>query len=683
MKKLMFTIASLLAIHTANAQAPVIPAGHSFQNGVGIGMPVGPNCPSNAALHIKADSNSAYSSGNGQQLIYCETSNAPGDNLRISNGKGGVGGTFVPIISGNVETDSSAVPIHLWGSTSAAKDVTTGAPMMKFMVSTNFNPATTCGTFGSIGNITKRPLFQWGNGNLAPLMTIIPTSTIAGDAYLGLGTTTPAYKMDIAIPATTNGFDGIRISNASTSGATLRLKTTSTGGSEWALFSAGSTASAGAGNFALYNFTSSAYYMTVNKTTGNVGIGTAAPAASHKLHVKPGANLDPVRFEGLKAMNDSVIVTVDANGVLHKRSLSTIATSGITNSCTTIKQIPVVNSATGNLGCGIMTDDGSHIGISTTAPTAKLHVMSPLGFSGASLRCERNDGTNQTNALDVILTSNGLPSAALGAGTVNFISRNLTPGATPDMAFSANNVDQQLIIKNNGDVGIGTNPTTGLYKLDVNGMIRSTSLLVTSDAKYKKDIQPIKNANEIINGLQGVTYNWKKDEFKSKNFSAQQQLGFIAQEVEKVLPQAVTKDANGDYAVNYIEIIPVLTEAMKAQNEKIDALENQLAEIKAMLQQNTKPSSASDVVNEVKASIYPNPIANGTFTIEVFSRKEGTAKVSITDMQGNVVLSENFATCANCTNQFSMNASSLSNGMYVVNMMVDGRMIQEKISIAK
>ena len=125
----------------------------------------------------------------------------------------------------------------------------------------------------------------------------------------------------------------------------------------------------------------------------------------------------------LNPAKDSNVVTIDASGVLHTRTIASLG-SGITSTCTTIGQVPVVNSLTGNLGCGIITDNGTNVGIGTTSPTAKLHVLNGLPSSGASLLLERKDvpATTQNNALQVSITSNALTSSALAAGSINFTS---------------------------------------------------------------------------------------------------------------------------------------------------------------------------------------------------------------------------------------------------------------------
>ena len=132
---------------------------------------------------------------------------------------------------------------------------------------------------------------------------------------------------------------------------------------------------------------------------------------------------------------------------------------------------------------------------------------------------------------------------------------------------------------NDGNVGIGT--TTPIHKLDVNGSIRSTTTLVVSDKRLKKDILPIENALNKILALNGITYNWNKEFDPSKNLDDHNHLGLIAQDVEKILPQVVNTESGGLQikSVSYSDIIPVLIEAIKEQQNQINELKNQLKDI--------------------------------------------------------------------------------------------------------
>jgi len=72
----------------------------------------------------------------------------------------------------------------------------------------------------------------------------------------------------------------------------------------------------------------------------------------------------------------------------------------------------------------------------------------------------------------------------------------------------------------------------------------------------------------MISNLNGYTFNWKE--------SGKASAGIIAQEVEKVLPSAVSENEGGSKSVNYNELIGVLVEAVKEQQIQIDSLKSMI-----------------------------------------------------------------------------------------------------------
>jgi len=119
------------------------------------------------------------------------------------------------------------------------------------------------------------------------------------------------------------------------------------------------------------------------------------------------------------------------------------------------------------------------------------------------------------------------------------------------------------------------------YKTDATGYIdvECRTLYQYSDMNAKENILPLgsektrqTSANlEKISKLQGVNYNWKDD--KNKKL----QVGFLAQEVERIIPEAViTNDSTKIKSMAYTAIIPYLVEAIKEQQVQIDELKKQL-----------------------------------------------------------------------------------------------------------
>jgi len=117
-------------------------------------------------------------------------------------------------------------------------------------------------------------------------------------------------------------------------------------------------------------------------------------------------------------------------------------------------------------------------------------------------------------------------------------------------------------------IGSAANPDPAHYKLWVDGVVASNNAFVnTSDARLKTDIQPLASPLEKLQGLHGVTYHWKDPKAMHND---REQIGFIAQDVEKVFPQAVTTSpSTGLKAVAYSMIIPPVVEAVKQLYAKV------------------------------------------------------------------------------------------------------------------
>ena len=94
---------------------------------------------------------------------------------------------------------------------------------------------------------------------------------------------------------------------------------------------------------------------------------------------------------------------------------------------------------------------------------------------------------------------------------------------------------------------------------------------ISSDARLKTNIEVITNALATIMQIDGVTYNWSEEMLRmSPSKSGQTGYGFIAQELEKVLPHLIK---GGDYkSVQYDGLIPILLQAIKELYLEIEKL---------------------------------------------------------------------------------------------------------------
>ena len=94
-----------------------------------------------------------------------------------------------------------------------------------------------------------------------------------------------------------------------------------------------------------------------------------------------------------------------------------------------------------------------------------------------------------------------------------------------------------------------------------------------SDKRLKENIKPIESALDKVSKLQGVTFDWKKSD---SILDIKEDIGFIAQDVQKVLPELVRENENGKLSLRHQGITPVLLEAIKELKAEIEELKKQI-----------------------------------------------------------------------------------------------------------
>jgi hypothetical protein len=213
----------------------------------------------------------------------------------------------------------------------------------------------------------------------------------------------------------------------------------------------------------------------------------------------------------------------------------------------TIGQFPTVQGSTGTSGTLtiLSTTSGTKAtaGIlmteniaSTTTGTGTLVITGGLGVGG------------RINATDY-------------TGTIGANSRSTalftTLGANSTVSFTAGTASTTT--------GSGTLQVTG--GVGVTGQVTATTVVETSSITFKENVNPIEDALDKVLQLVGVTYD-RKDGSKIN------EAGLIAEEVNRVLPNIVTKDEQGNaYGLQYTKLVAYLIESVKTLNTRIEQLE--------------------------------------------------------------------------------------------------------------
>jgi hypothetical protein len=334
----------------------------------------------------------------------------------------------------------------------------------------------------------------------------------------------------------TNSPSSILHIKSSSAGAAIHLESGGTGSGQIA-------ATGGDGHL---NFlTSGATQMRI-LSDGNVGIGTTNAAS--KLHVY--------------GTDTSTRLRVERNGA----STWEFAPCG-TSLC-------IVDDTGDDDDIRLVILDNGNVGIGTTSPLGPLHVaLGALDVGSARFYAPLSD--NQFSQIKLGYGDGSFQSAA-----IRFIRRS----TGNEFSLFHWGEGGGIHLKQGGDVGIGT--ASPSYKLHVAGTAYATGAAgALSDRRHKKDIEALtEGALETILRLRPVTYQWK-DPYDSGMEG--KQLGFVAQEVEDILPQTVLTedDEERTKGLKYNEFIPLLTKAiqeLKADNDNLRTLvEEQGREISA------------------------------------------------------------------------------------------------------
>lgn len=151
----------------------------------------------------------------------------------------------------------------------------------------------------------------------------------------------------------------------------------------------------------------------------------------------------------------------------------------------------------------------------------------------------------------------------------------ITPGGFPASRLEAVDGTSTFngVVRMNNNTA-STSTTTGALVVSggvgVAGRVTASNFVETSTIAVKENINPINNALDSILRLTGVIYDRKDNSTKNEP-------GLIAEEVNKVLPNLVSKDEKGNpYGIQYTKIIAYLVEAIKDQQQQIEDLKKKV-----------------------------------------------------------------------------------------------------------
>jgi hypothetical protein len=380
------------------------------------------------------------------------------------------------------------------------------------------------------------------------------------------------------------GFDTIRLKENNTR---IKFDDTSTASGfpnhDWQL-TANDSASGGANKFSIEEITAATVPFTITgssptnsifvDSTGRVGFRTGTPVLD--LHVTTG-NTPAHRFEqtsggGFTAQtwdiagNEANFFVRDVTG--GSRLPFRIRPGAPTSS--------IDISASGNVGIGTASPaDLMDVRKDQNAATIVRFSNGTAGSgTGAATGLRFYEGTTLNAQLFVANSgSSGYVGGANGMSLFNF---NNAP-----LAFGTNG-SERMRVDASGNVGIGT--TAPDLKLSVSGdadkSVGGGSWQVFSDERLKNINGRFNSGLKAVMQLQPIRYQYKPDNALGLK-PGREQVGFGAQSLQKVIPEAVTKNANGYLMVNNDPILWTMLNAIKEQQKEIVELKGQIRKLQS------------------------------------------------------------------------------------------------------
>ena len=274
--------------------------------------------------------------------------------------------------------------------------------------------------------------------------------------------------------------------------------------------------------------------------------------------------------------------------------------------------------------------------------------------------------------------------------------------------YSWRDTDMAYVVR---DVRNGGGPLT-FYVAGDGTVYSKGSLLTASDESYKENITSINNSLNKIKQIRGVTYKLKEQveetaptantlqsdvssrdtlssQFpvpveivnKIKAEKKRKKAGFIAQELEEIFPEAVYTLPNGKKAIAYSEIIPLLVEAIKEQQNEIDELKQAKSiQARSTISDADEQSDVNSLLDEkLKAKLYsniPNPFKEQTTISFFIPETSSRASIHIYNLQGKQIKQLNIESRGN--DSVTINGYELTPGMYMYSLIVDGKEVDTK-----
>lgn len=230
---------------------------------------------------------------------------------------------------------------------------------------------------------------------------------------------------------------------------------------------------------------------------------------------------------------------------------------------------------------------------------------------------------------------------------------------------------------------IGSNTDKVIFWTSPTGynMVIAQNIGISSDSCRKQNITSVDCGLSVIMALEPRQYTLKAD---SANPEPQLGFGFIAQEVETIIPEIVDT-VMGEKILRIDEIIPFLVDAVQTQQAMIDSLTQRVVELEQcdckiknkMMETPSESDSTSSQATEIfLGQNNPNPFKESTVINYTIPENTKSAQIIVYDMTGKQLEVYELDTFGR--GSLTIEGSTFKAGMYIYALLVDGQFIDSK-----
>jgi len=259
-------------------------------------------------------------------------------------------------------------------------------------------------------------------------------------------------------------------------------------------------------------------------------------------------------------------VSTGTSNVLIGRMAGQIVTGGYNNVIIGAESGKSVQDGHGNLLMGFLSGQAIIDGYSNIMFGSESGYFNVDGRNNVFIG--ERAGYNNTGEYNLFL---GNYAGYSETGSAKLYIENSEADENTALIYGDFTADNLRLNANTGILG----PADPTYSLYVYGNAITTGNWQGSDKKWKKNINPDTYGLSSLKKLLPVSYYWRYEEFPNMNFDNRRQIGFIAQDVENIMPELVKTDKNGNKAISYSKLTPIIVKAIQEQNLEIENLKKE------------------------------------------------------------------------------------------------------------